>query len=76
MDVDTIDLGVDFVERIEQAIADCDLVLALIGDEWLTVADNTGKRRLDNPSDFVRIEISAALTREDVRVIPVLVEGA
>ena len=76
MDVDTIDLGVDFVERIEQAIGDCDIVLALIGDEWLTVTDHKGQRRLDDPNDFVRLEISTALAREHVRVIPVLVEGA
>lgn len=76
MDVDTIDLGVDFVERIEQAIDSCDIVLALIGDDWLTATDHNGKRRLDDPKDLVRLEISTALARKDVRVIPVLVEGA
>jgi len=76
MDVDTIAPGEDFVERIEQAIGDCDIVLALIGDDWLSVTDATGTRRIDDPDDFVRLEISSALARQGVRVIPVLVEGA
>jgi uncharacterized RDD family membrane protein YckC len=49
--------------------------LALIGDEWLTITDEHGRRRLDSPDDFVRVEIEAALTRK-VRVIPILVDGA
>ena len=76
MDVDTIAPGDDFVERIEQAIGGCDIVLALIGDDWLSVTDVAGARRIDDPDDFVRLEISSALARDDVRVIPVLVEGA
>ncbi len=51
------------------------MLLALIGGRWLTVTDNEGQRRLDNPEDFVRLEIEAALKR-NVRVIPILVEGA
>jgi hypothetical protein len=73
-DVDSIAPGEDFVERITTAVASCDVLLALIGDEWLTVADEGG-RRLDNPKDFVRVEIEAALARK-VRVVPVLVDGA
>jgi hypothetical protein len=51
------------------------VLLALIGDRWLTITDEDGQRRLDDPNDFVRVEIEAALTR-NVRVIPILVEGA
>jgi hypothetical protein len=51
------------------------VLLALIGDEWLTVVDHTGRRRIDDPNDFVRIEIEAALSR-GVTVIPILVDGA
>jgi hypothetical protein len=51
------------------------VLLALIGDQWLTITDQHGRRRLDDPDDFVRLEIEAALTR-NVRVIPILVEGA
>jgi len=74
-DVDSIELGDDFVEAITTAVESCDVLLAVIGDQWLTITDQAGRRRLDNPDDFVRLEIEAALTR-NVRVIPVLVEGA
>jgi hypothetical protein len=74
-DVDSIQLGDDFVEVITRAVGSCDVLLALIGDEWLTITDEHGRRRLDDPDDFVRLEIEAALIR-NVRVIPILVEGA
>jgi TIR domain len=74
-DVDSIQLGDDFVEVISTAVGSCDVLLALIGDQWLTIADEQGGARLDDPDDFVRLEIEAALTR-NVRVIPILVEGA
>jgi formylglycine-generating enzyme required for sulfatase activity len=75
MDVEGLDPGVDFVESIENAISFCDVLLALMGPQWLTVTDETGQRRLDNPKDFVRVEIAAALER-GVRIIPILVQGA
>jgi TIR domain len=75
MDVDTIALGVDFAEVISQAVSSCEVLLAVIGPRWLTVTDEDGRRRLDDPDDLVRVEIAAALER-DIRVIPVLVEGA
>jgi TIR domain-containing protein len=62
-DVDSIELGDDFVEVITGAVGSCDVLLALIGDRWLTVTDEDGQRRLDDPNDFVRVEIEAALTR-------------
>ena len=74
-DVDSIELGDDFVERISAAVGSCDVLLALIGEEWLTMTDARGRRRLDQPDDFVRVEIEAALARQ-VRVIPILVDGA
>jgi TIR domain-containing protein len=74
-DVDSIELGDDFVEAITTAVGSCDVLLALIGDQWLTITDEDGRRRLDDPADFVHLEIEAALTR-GVRVIPILVEGA
>jgi TIR domain len=74
-DVDSIQLGDDFVEVITRAVGSCDVLLALIGNEWLTITDEHGRRRLDDPDDFVRLEIEAALTRK-VRVIPILVDGA
>jgi hypothetical protein len=75
MDVDAIALGEDFVEVIETTVAKCDVLIAVIGNSWLTSKDDHGNRRLDNPKDFVRMEIGAALKRK-IRVIPVLVDGA
>ena len=74
-DVDSIQLGDDFVEVIHSAVASCDVLLALIGEQWLTITDERGRRRLDDPNDFVRLELEAALTR-NVRVIPILIAGA
>src|SRR5262245_48985442 len=56
-DVDSIQLGDDFVEVITTAVSSCDVLLALIGDRWLTITDEDGRRRVDNPDDFVRLEI-------------------
>jgi PQQ-like domain/TIR domain len=74
-DIDSIDLGDDFVEVITTAVGSCDVLLALIGDRWLGITDQDGRRRLDSSGDFVRVEIEAALAR-NVRVIPILVDGA
>jgi hypothetical protein len=74
-DVDSIELGDDFIEVISRAVGSCDVLLALIGDQWLTMTDLHGRRRLDDPDDFVRLEIEAALARK-VRIIPILVDGA
>jgi hypothetical protein len=74
MDVTAIEAGVDFVEVLHKAVGSCDALLAIIGPQWLS-ASHDGKRRLDDPNDFVRIEIAGALER-NVRVLPVLVEGA
>jgi ABC-type amino acid transport substrate-binding protein len=74
-DVDSIELGDDFVQVITTAVGSCDVLLAVIGDRWLTIADKQGRRRLDNTDDFVRLEIQAALERE-IRVIPILIDEA
>jgi hypothetical protein len=74
-DVHSIGLGDPFAQMITAAVESCDVLLALIGNQWLTIANPDGRRRLDNPDDFVRLEIEAALTR-NVRIIPVLVDGA
>ncbi len=75
MDVAGIDPGRDFRRVIEEQVASCGVLLALIGKAWLTVADDAGKRRLDDPNDFVRLETASALKR-DIPVIPVLVQQA
>ncbi len=74
MDLDTIRGGDNFVTVIEDRIARCDVLLAVIGERWLT-ASQDGIRRLEQPEDFVRLEIAKALER-GVRVIPVLVGAA
>jgi hypothetical protein len=75
-DVDTLRPGQDFVQAIESRLSECAVMLAVIGREWLDARDLTGSRRLDEPYDFVRLEIAAALARPTVLVVPVLVEGA
>jgi hypothetical protein len=75
MDVTGLEPGVDFVVEIERAVGACDVLIALIGKQWLTIADKDGRRRIDKHDDFVRLEIGAAL-RRNVRVIPALVGDA
>jgi hypothetical protein len=74
MDVD-MDLGINFVEEIEKNVGSCDVLIAVIGKRWLISTDEKRRRRLGNPNDFVRLEIATALKR-NIRVIPVLVDGA
>jgi hypothetical protein len=76
MDVDAIDPGEDFTQVVTQSVGSCDVLLAVIGRRWVTTTDSAGRRRLDNPSDWVRVEIQTALDRSDTRVIPTLVQGA
>jgi len=56
-------------------VCSCDILIVVIGREWLTCADPGGHRRLDDPNDFIRLEAATALKR-NIRVIPVLVRGA
>jgi hypothetical protein len=74
-DIDSIRPGTDFVEVIQHAVARAGVVLALIGRNWLTAAASNGHRRIDDPDDFVRIELESAF-EQGITVIPVLVEGA
>lgn len=75
IDVDDIAPGLDFVQVLNDQVARCDVLIAVVGKNWLGAADETGERRLDNPEDFVRIEIESALAQKK-RVIPVLVNDA
>jgi hypothetical protein len=75
MDIDTISPGEDFVAAIENEVSKCDVLIAVIGARWLTSTDAGGRRLLDNPVDFVRMEVAAAL-KSSIPVIPVLVDGA
>jgi hypothetical protein len=75
VDVDSIPPGVDFSKATRDAVSRCDVLLALIGPRWTTIADAYGRRRLDDPDDFVVLELRTALER-GIPVIPVLVDGA
>jgi hypothetical protein len=77
MDIDTIPFGVDFRKHIVNAVSRCNIILAVIGTKWLDVRYKSKEdlRRLDDPADFVRIEVETGL-RRDIPVIPVLVGGA
>ena len=72
LDID-IPPGVDFSDHIDRTIGAARVLVVLIGDDWLNVQDRQGRRRLDDPADFVRTEIRSALHR-GLTVIPVLVE--
>jgi hypothetical protein len=75
MDVTAIPFGVNFAKYITAEVAKCDLLLVLIGPDWLNAQDNDGNRRLDNPNDLVRLEIATALAR-DIPVVPIMLDGA
>lgn len=73
-DVDNIPLGSDFAEVLDKALSQCQVLLVIIGKSWVTVTEPDGTKRLDNPDDFVRIEVELAL-QSNIPVIPVLMEG-
>jgi hypothetical protein len=75
MDVVALDIGRDFRKEIDKSVATCGVLLAIIGKDWVDARNESGDRRLDDPNDFVRLEIASALKR-DIPVIPVLVRGA
>jgi hypothetical protein len=75
MDVDAIEPGLDFLDVINAKVTESFAFLVVIGPGWVNAAGLDGRRRLDNPDDLVRLEIEAGLKR-DIRVIPVLVDGA
>jgi TIR domain len=75
MDVDSIALGRDFRSVLQEVLASCNLMLVLIGRNWVDVKDEEGRTRLGDPGDFVRLEIEAGLKR-DIAITPVLVQGA
>src|SRR3954470_5657912 len=67
IDVDSIGLGLDFVQVLQDAVGACEVMLVMIGPRWVSP-------RLEDPGDYVRIEVEAALDR-GIRVVPILVGG-
>jgi hypothetical protein len=74
MDIDRIPIGHDFREHIRRTLESCDILIAIIGPHWLET-DAAGKSRLENKSDWVRLEIGTALER-DIPVVPLLIDNA
>jgi hypothetical protein len=75
MDVAGIEPGRDFRRVIDEHVGSCGVLLAVIGKSWIDAKDDSGRRRLEDPMDFVRLETASALKR-DIPVVPVLVHGA
>lgn len=75
MDVDAIPLGSKFADVIKNHIDHSAVVLVIIGSRWFEARDETGARRLDDPNDLVRLEVSIAL-RGNIALIPILLDGA
>ncbi|HUL13218.1 MAG TPA: TIR domain-containing protein, partial [Methylococcaceae bacterium] len=75
LDMEDIEAGSDFVSIIEDALSHCEVLLAIVGPQWLTSTNHLEQRRLDDPNDFVRLEIATAL-RRNIPAIPVLIENA
>lgn len=75
-DVDSIDPGENFDEKIRLRLGDARVVVAVIGESWLDARDDAGHRRLDDPADYVRRELAQALADRRIRVIPVLIGEA
>lgn len=75
-DVYNIPAGEDFRTVIKRGVQWCDVMLVIIGPQWVEIKDNEGRRRLENKDDYVRVEAQTALTAPDVTVLPVLVKGA
>lgn len=77
MDIDSLEGGVEFREQIHQTLDAADTALVLIGEAWAApTGDSEASRRIDREDDLVRREVAAALDHEQVKVVPVLVEGA
>jgi hypothetical protein len=74
-DIESLEPGVDFVEQIQRVLDSSEVLIVVIGRNWATVTDAAGRKRLQDPYDYVRMEIATALKR-NIRVIPVLVQGA
>jgi hypothetical protein len=75
MDIDTIPPGASFEEAIDQAVKSSGVMLALIGPRWTTATDLEGRRLLENPNDYIRLELEAA-HRHGVPVVPIVVDDA
>jgi hypothetical protein len=75
MDVDSIAIGHDFTKALVEAVSRCSILLVLIGRGWISATGDEGRRKIEDPDDWVRVEVETALNR-GIQVVPVLVDGA
>jgi hypothetical protein len=75
-DVDRIPPGSTFAEVLEAELNKCNVLLVIIGRSWASIQNEAGRKRLDDPEDFVRVEVEKGLHRNDLLVVPVLVDDA
>jgi hypothetical protein len=75
IDIHALSPGVDFSRTIQEKVGSCDVLLAVIGKQWLSSKDNAGNQRINDPKDWVHQEIAAALAH-NIPAIPVRVQGA
>jgi len=75
IDVDNISPGQNFRKAVQEKVSECDILLAIVGPQWLNIKDINGNRRIDDPEDLVRAEISSALNR-NIHILPVLIGNA
>jgi hypothetical protein len=75
IDIDSVPVGVDFVDHINEQLTACAVMLVVIGKSWVVATDGKGRRRIDRADDLVRAEIAEALRRK-IPIIPVLVQNA
>lgn len=75
IDLEGLRSGFDFQHALEQHLDSCQVLIALVGRDWLGATAASEARRIDDSNDFVRAEVRAALER-DIPVIPLLLDGA
>ena len=75
-DIASMEIGEDFVDAMRRSLSACAVVVVVMGPRWLSAQDEQGGRRLDDPEDYVRLELEESLKRDGLRVVPVLVGGA
>src|SRR5829696_3000116 len=71
-DITAIRPGIRYTDQIQEEISRCDVLVVVMGEDWLSAADPQGRRRLDSPRDLVRLEIAGAL-QPGIPIIPVLI---
>lgn len=72
-DIESIPPGANYVDVLNEATAECNVMLVMIGPQWVSMTDAQGRQRLTVPDDWTRIEVERGLANKDILVIPVLI---